>query len=189
MPEAAHLNRSDLSDLARRAAAGHEQAWTDLHTRLTGFMRAVAKGYRLSTADVDDVVQTAWLRAVEHVGRLNDPGAIAGWLAVTVRREAMRTLQRGVKEVLTGDPDVSDEPDTVTPEHIVIQRERHAAIHDAVGRLSERQRQVVGSMLSGPTTYDQLAARLEMPIGSIGPTRERALTQLRADATLERVVS
>src|SRR5919108_6600355 len=103
MPEPTTLRSSaDLTRLTRAAAHGDERAWTDLVTRLDAALRAVAGRYRLG-ADADDVVQTAWLRALDHVERMHDPGAIAGWLVTTTRREAMRTLQRGVREVVTDD--------------------------------------------------------------------------------------
>ena len=103
------------------------------------------------------------------------PGAIAGWLVVTTRREAMRTLQRGVREVLTDDTSAIDDPDPAGPDVHAIERERRAALHAAVERLAGRQRVLLTSMLSTPApTYEQLSTRLEMPVGSIGPTRDRA---------------
>jgi hypothetical protein len=46
------------------------------------------------------------------------------------------------------------------------------------------------SMLSTPApTYEQLSTRLEMPVGSIGPTRDRALARLRDDPDLARAVA
>jgi hypothetical protein len=33
-------------------------------------MRRVARSYRLSRVQVEDVVQTAWMRAFEHIGDL-----------------------------------------------------------------------------------------------------------------------
>ena len=156
----------------------------------TASCAGVARRYRLASADVDDVVQTTWLRAVDHVGRLHDPGAIAGWLVVTTRREAMRTLQRGVREVLTDDTSAIDDPDPSGPDELAIARERRAAVHGAVERLSGRQRVLLTSMLSSPApTYEQLSTRLEMPVGSIGPTRDRALARLRDDADLARAVA
>lgn len=182
--------RDDLSCLARDAAAGHECAWAELVRRLDGVLRTVARRYRLAAADVDDVVQTAWMRAFAHVDRLNDPGAIAAWLIVTVRREAMRTLQRGVREVLIDDADAIDEPDPTTPEAVAIERERRAAVHGAVGRLPRRQRRLLSSMIATPSpSYEQISSRLDMPVGSIGPTRDRALARLREDAELERVIA
>jgi RNA polymerase sigma factor (sigma-70 family) len=189
MPELALTQRDELSDLTRAAAAGSEEAWTDLVTRLDAVLHTVARRYRLGAADVDDVVQTAWLRALEHVERLNDPGAIAGWLVTTTRREAMRTLQRAVREVLTDDTAGIDEPDVAGPETAVIARERRLALRGAVRRLPGRQRDVVASLLCSPSaSYERVAMQLAMPMGSIGPTRDRALARLREDRELERAV-
>ena len=190
MPELARNRHVELSCLARGAAAGDESAWNELVRRLDGVLRGVARRYRLAGADVDDVVQTTWLRAVDHVGRLHDPGAIAGWLVVTARREAMRTLQRGVREVLTDDTAAIDDPDPASPEVLAIARERRAALHGAVDRLSGRQRVLLSSMLATPApSYEQIAERLAMPVGSIGPTRDRALARLRDDPDLARAVA
>jgi RNA polymerase sigma factor (sigma-70 family) len=190
MPELAHGGRIELSSLARGAAAGDESAWNELVRRLDGVLRGVARRYRLAGADVDDVVQTTWLRAVDHVGRLNDPGAIAGWLVVTTRREAMRTLQRGVREVLTDDTAAIDDPDPGSPDVLAIARERRVALRGAVDRLSGRQRVLLASMLTMPApTYEQLSTQLDMPVGSIGPTRDRALARLRDDPDLARAVA
>jgi RNA polymerase sigma factor (sigma-70 family) len=179
----------DLSELAREAAAGDELAWADLVRRLDGVLHTVARRYRLTAADVDDVVQTTWLRALAHLSRLNDPGAIAAWLIVTARREAMRTLQRSTREVLTDDPRAVDDLDPASPELVAIERERCDAVHGAVERLPTRQRNLMTSMLRSPaTTYAQISTRLDMPVGSIGPTRDRALARLREDPELERVV-
>ena len=184
------LNRqSDLSHLSRAAATGDEQAWTDLVNRLDGMLHTVARRYRLGPADVDDVVQTTWLRALDHVERLNDPGAIVGWLVTTTRREAMRTLQRAVREILTDDPAAIDEPDVAGPEVAAIARERRVALRGAVRRLPGRQRDLVASLLCSPSaTYERVAVQLAMPMGSIGPTRDRALARLREDPELERAV-
>jgi RNA polymerase sigma factor (sigma-70 family) len=178
-----------LSHLTRAAADGDERAWQDLVSRLDCVLRTVARRYRLCAADVDDVVQTTWLRALDHLDSLHDPGAVAGWLVVTARREAMRTLQRGVREVLIEDTGTIDEPDPTSPDVVAIQRERDVALHHAVDRLAGRQRALLASMLaSPPPSYEQLSALLDIPVGSIGPTRDRALARLREDPELERAV-
>ena len=38
-------------------------------------------------------------------------------------------------------------------------------------------------------SYDEISVALEMPVGSIGPTRERALIRLRDDAALAGVLA
>jgi RNA polymerase sigma factor (sigma-70 family) len=180
----------ELSTLARRVAAGEHRAWKELVDELDGVLHIVARRYRLGPADVDDVVQTTWLRAIEHVAALKDPGAIAGWLVVTARREAMRTLQRGVRELLVDDIGAIDDLDPVTPELVAIEAERRAALHVAVQRLPGRQRRLVASMLAGPEpNYERLSWMLDMPMGSIGPTRKRAFARLREDPNLAEAIS
>jgi RNA polymerase sigma factor (sigma-70 family) len=182
--------QDDLSSLARDAAAGDAHAWADLVRRLDGVLHTVARRYRLSAADVEDVVQTTWLRALAHVDRLKDPGAIAAWLIVTARREAMRTLQRTTRELLTDDVRAVEDLDPACPETFAIERERSAAVHGAVERLPSRQRRLLSSMLTCPApSYEQISTRLDMPVGSIGPTRDRALARLREDRELVRALA
>ena len=125
MAEPVVSRQADLSHLTRAAADGDERAWTDLVVHFDGLLHGVAGRYRLAAPDAEDVVQTAWLRALEHVERLDDPGAIAGWLVTTTRREAMRTLQRAVREVLTDHVAAIDEPGVPRPDR-ELERVMHA---------------------------------------------------------------
>ena len=171
--------------LARAAAAGDVAAWEALVARFTPALRAAARGFRLGPADVDDVVQATWLAAFTHIGQLREPEAIAGWLLVSARREALRSLQRGVREVVTVEPQSPARPDLSSQEAAVIEVERREAVRAAVQRLPERQRLLV-SELFGPAgpSYAEVSAKLGIPIGSIGPTRERVLARLRRDRAI-----
>jgi RNA polymerase sigma factor (sigma-70 family) len=179
----------DLAGLARRAAEGDERAWHALVARLDGVLRSVVRGYRLAPTDAEDVVQTTWLRAISSLHRLREPGAIGAWLVMTARREALRSLQRGVRELLTDELEPFEAEDETRAEDVVIERERAAALRRAVARLSGRQRELVMHLLATPAPcYEELSERLGMPIGSIGPTRERALARLREDPDLARLL-
>jgi DNA-directed RNA polymerase specialized sigma24 family protein len=62
----------------------------------------------------------------------------------------------------------------------VLDIERRAAVRRAVAALPPRRRRLLETMLDHPDLgYDQLATRLSMPRGSIGPTRQRGLDELR----------
>lgn len=173
-----------LAHLTREAAAGGEDAWRTLVALLDPMLHSIARGYGLGGADADDVVQITWSRALLHLDRLDDPGAVAGWLAVTARREAMRTLQRGVRELPAAEP---PEPDTSVPapEQEAIERERRTQLRAAIGRLSGRQRELLTLLVERPElSYEEVSQTIGMPVGSIGPTRERAFERLRADTVL-----
>src|SRR5438045_7763040 len=93
-----------LAPLTREAAAGCEDAWRDLVSRFDPMLRGIVRGYRLDAADLEDVVQTTWIRAYRNLDRLNDPGAVGAWVAITARRAALRTLPPGVREAPSAAP-------------------------------------------------------------------------------------
>jgi RNA polymerase sigma factor (sigma-70 family) len=179
-----------VASVVRAAAEGDDRAWEALHARFTPLLRSAARAFRLSPADVDDVVQQTWLAALTHIHTIRQPDAICAWLLVTARREALRTLQRGVREVVTEElPEYAEAP-TAPPGSELIHEERRVAVRAAVGRLDGRKQLVLDALLRTPdASYVDLAEQLEMPIGSIGPTRERALDRLRSDRGLSAVLN
>jgi RNA polymerase sigma factor (sigma-70 family) len=178
-----------LAPVVTSAVAGDEDAWRDLFMRFDPVLRANARGFRLAPADIDDVVQATWARAFAAIHRLAEPEAVGGWLVVTVRRESLRLLQRGTPEILTDAPPEPAE-DGAGPEAIVVATERRDALRAAVRRLPAQQRRLIGAFLATPgSSYDDLSSILGVPVGSIGPTRNRGLDRLRDDALLAQVVA
>ncbi|MDA0167639.1 sigma-70 family RNA polymerase sigma factor [Solirubrobacter taibaiensis] len=180
----------NVSALVHAARTGDERAWTHLVEQVTPVLRRAAAGFRLRPEDLDDVVQQTWLQACTQLHALRDPDAVVGWLVVTVRREALRSLQRGVDEVLTDEPPEPRNRVAMSVEDTVLDKERLMLLQAAVTRLPDRQRVLLEQMISSPgIRYGELAITLDMPIGSIGPTRERALARLRDEPLLAEMVA
>lgn len=172
---------SATASLLARAAQGDQRAWDDLVTQHTKLLWSVARSFRLDSADAGDVVQTTWLRLVEHLDRIEDPTRLVGWLVTTARREALRVLRRGGRERPAGEESVLDRADDTAPVDTgLLLDERNQALWSAFGRLPERCQQLLRVAVNEPQAYDEISAALGMPIGSIGPTRRRCLTQLKA---------
>jgi RNA polymerase sigma factor (sigma-70 family) len=181
-----HAERA-LVDLLRKARAGDDRAWERLHDRFTPMLRGVARSYRLSPTDVDDIVQTTWLRLFDNIDRLRDPAAVSGWLATTARRECLRLLQVPLREYPTDDPDLGGgHAESADPESELLAAELKAVLERAVATLPNRHRQLMRLLVAQPTMdYQQLSTTLTMPIGSIGPIRARSLARLRRHRELQ----
>jgi RNA polymerase sigma factor (sigma-70 family) len=166
--------------LVRAAAAGDQAAMTRLVARYDRVLRGVARSYRLSPWDTDDVIQATWLQFIQHGRELREPAAVSGWLATTARRQSLRVLQRHVREDLTDDPARGERSGHAEPEHEIVAAERQVVLHRALSELPERQRRLMRVLTANPElSYEQVARQLSMPIGSIGPTRGRSLDRLR----------
>jgi RNA polymerase sigma factor (sigma-70 family) len=178
-----------LPEVVAAAARGHELAWAELHRRYDTMLRRILAGYRLSRPDLDDVLQETWVRLLRSIRRLEDPNAVGAWLCTTARREALRAMQRSTQEVLVDAPD-PEQPDEALPEDAVSAAERVTAMRAAIDRLPVHQRTLMRILLDKPqASYEDVGRTLGMPVGSIGPTRMRAVKRLQRDAQLGDVVA
>lgn len=171
--------------LVAAAVAGDLAAWQELVARYTPLLLSVVRRHRLQDDDAEDVVQTVWLRLVEHLGELREPAALPGWILTTTRNECLRTI-RARRMVPSSDPfrhrsaagtGVVEE----TLDTTLLDAERHDALLAAMAELPERQRTLLALLIEDPPVpYEEVSARLGIPVGSIGPTRARALARVRA---------
>ena len=182
----------EVASLVQAAAAGDRGAWDALVDRYNALVWSVARSFRLGDADAADVVQTAWLRLVEHLGRLREPERVGAWLATTARRECLAVLRRQGRQTPTDQEWLLDPVDDGQPGPgaALEAAEEHAGLWRAFAQLSERCHRLLRVLMADPPpSYQEVSAALEMPIGSIGPTRARCLERLRVLATGEGIRS
>ncbi len=176
----AHAAREcDNATLLARMADGDQSAWRRLIDEYDVLVRSVAASFRLQTADVQDVAQTTWLHLLRNVRAIRDPERLAGWLAVTATRESLAVLRRSSR--LLPLPMVDETPDaTADPARDVADRAEARELWATVAELSPRQRGLLIALFRDELdSYNDVASTCAMPIGSIGPTRARALAVLR----------
>ena len=175
-----------LVDLVQRAAHGDEEAWRALVERYSALLWSVVRSHRLSDAQAADAVQATWLKLLEKIGTIKEPGRLAGWLRTTARRECLETLRRTGRE-RPSDPHAPEAVAAPTsdlvegdPEACALRSERVDLVRAAVQALPEHSQRLLGLLVaSPPLPYEEISARLGMPVGSIGPTRSRLLARLR----------
>ena len=181
--QAARRGERGTEALVAAAAAGEPEAWSQLIDRYAVLIRSVCRSHRLSDADADDVAQLTWLRAVEHIGRLRDPERFGAWIATTARHECLRVLRGRKRFVPTADE--LENPlyaQHVDQDEVELAQERRAAVRHALGALPARQRTLLRLLHAEDSpSYEAIGSALGMPVGSIGPTRGRALERLRRE--------
>ena len=174
----------DLPTLVAAASAGDAEAWNAITDRFSNLLWSVARSFRLSQDDAADVVQNTWLRLLENLGRIHQPEALPGWLATTARREALAVLRRRGRDVLVRDEDLGDgvvDPQATALDAALLEDERDVHLWSCFVKLSERCQQLLRVLMAvDRPAYVEVAAAFDMPVGSIGPTRMRCLTRLRA---------
>lgn len=174
--------RREICALVRDAANGDQASWDEIVARYSRLVWSITRQYRLGIADAADVFQTAWLRLVENIDDLRDPRGMATWLTTTTRRECIRVLGTGRWQVPVGS-ELPERP-AATPDidARVLRAERDDMLREAFARLPQTDQKLLRLLVTEPVpSYEEIASSLNMPRGSIGPTRQRCLERLRRE--------
>lgn len=180
-----------LAEDVQAAKRGDSMAWARLVGRFTPLIRAVARRRGLTAFDQDEVAQRTWLALVKGIHAVQEPLALPGWLHTTARRESLRVRHEAAREVPTAEVEVevAEVVWDVEVEDVHDARERQARVRKAVERIPGRQRALLQTLVAEPAlSYDEISRKLDMPVGSIGPTRARSLARLRRDPYLAGLV-
>lgn len=174
------------ADLFANWRRGDSRAMDDLVRLMTPVLWHVVRAYRLERALAEDVVQSTWLALVRSAGSIVDERAIFSWLTVTARREAWRVGKNHGRADATSDEHLEQlMPPQESTEAQVAASDESSRLWTAVQTLADRcQRLLRVIAFDERPDYAKIATDLEMPIGSIGPTRSRCLAKLRTALTV-----
>lgn len=178
--------------LVQACRAGNATAWEALVDRYQRLVYAIARHSGLDAEQSADVFQRVFELLVESLPRIERPALIGAWLATTARHESWR-VSRGERMVyrMQGEPlesarAVAD--DAPLPEALLLRLEQQHLVRLAVDSLDERCRRLLQLLFyrADAPPYAEIAARLGMAEGAIGPTRARCLQKLRRRLEEER---
>ncbi|MCB9899065.1 MAG: sigma-70 family RNA polymerase sigma factor [Planctomycetes bacterium] len=184
--------REDSTELVARVRADAPGAWARLVRRYERLVLSVPRGMGLSEDDCEEVFQATWMALHRQIHGLRDPGSLGDWIITTARRQAWKHLRRTslrrqregaslpseseAGEGVRQEPASPDAP----PIDEVLRLERRQIVHEVLEGMPTRCRRLLEALYLGrdDPSYAEVARRLGMPIGSLGPTRARCLAEL-----------
>lgn len=172
-------------ELVRGCLEGDEQAWAELVERYASLILSVPRRYGLPAATCDDVFADVCLALVRALGKLRDARALPQWLIRTATRATWEASRKRAR--FTAPPELPPLTGAAPPAEFVAGLEEEQLVRGALGRISERCRKLLELLyFAAPTpSYDEVAERMEMPRGSLGPTRRRCLDSMRRNLSPE----
>lgn len=176
---------AELEMWVKRCRRGDARAWNALVDRFQSLVYSIPRRAGLNDADCEDVFQATFLQLYKALDRIESPRTLPKWLSTTASREAYR-----LKKQRRTDPSVDLSTETLeeiiaqedaSVDAMVEQADEGERLRSGLAELQERCRKLLSMLyMADDPSYEAIAAELEMPMGSIGPTRARCLDKLRS---------
>ncbi len=184
------------NELVQRCLGGDAKAWQMLVDRYARLVHSIPARHGLTADAVNDVGQEVFLALSQHLHQIDDPDRLPAWLMTTARRFSWRAMQKYRSEQIGAAFDISDDSTLDAKASAIDQPfvrrvpsvnelldgwNRQEMLQKALERLPDRCRTLLTLLFLEPDepSYDAISAETGIPKGSIGPTRNRCLQQLR----------
>lgn len=159
----------DLAELLRRSAQGDEAAFAAFYdataSRIYGLTRRVTRSPEIAAEVVQEVYLMAWQQAARF-----DPsrGSVAAWLSTLAHRRAVDRIRQVVQE--RGREQVYESRGTGAPMDATWQEVEQDMdtrdVRTGLGALTPLQREAITLAYYNGCTYQEVAQRLDIPLGT-----------------------
>lgn len=179
------MKRSD-EELVRDCRNGDESAWEAITYKYQKLLFSIPRRAGLGRDLASDVLQEVFTTLYAKLDQLEKPEFLRAWLITTTKHKTIHLISKETRGRPRSIDDNENDPafeiaDTAPlADDALIRLERAAQIENAFTEIDERCRQLLMRLyLSGDKVpYAEIAETLDIPLGSIGPTRARCLQKL-----------
>ena len=163
----------DVAEVGRQLAAGDESALAEAYERWSRLVYTVALRSVATQADAEDITRAVFISAWRSRASFNpEAGNVPGWLlAITRRRIADHHRKRRDEVPLDNAPEASHETPDITDQ---------VSVADEIDELGEPAGQIIRLAFFDDLTHQQIAERLNMPLGTVKSHIRRSLLKMRA---------
>lgn len=170
--------------LVEGCLAGNEAAWEQLFLRYNRLIYKVPVSFGFPRLDAEELYQEIAVEIVRCLPTLREQDRLHPWIVTIARRVCIRHLRSSATKHAMVDVQLLEneiERDVDTLEEMLIRLEEYSLLRKALAELEPRCRALLAELFlcEQSRSHVDVATTLNMPLGSIGPTRSRCLAKLR----------
>jgi RNA polymerase sigma factor (sigma-70 family) len=173
-------------ELVNACRSGEEAAWEAIVYKYQNLLFSIPKRAGLGKDLAADVLQDVFTTLYLKLDRLEKPEFLRAWLITTTKHKTIHLISketRGRPRSIDDDQfdavfEIADKAPLI--DDVMIALERQEQLENAFTQIDDRCRRLLMMLyLEGDKTpYSDIAEKLDIPLGSIGPTRARCLEKL-----------
>lgn len=167
--------------VARRLKARDPQALSDAYDLYGRIVYRLIFRIVRDVSLAEDLVQETFLRVWDRADQINNEHGVVGpWLLAIARHSALDTLKSARNRFMKRKPISDFDLPPITIDREIILSEQARMLHNAFRELTPPQRQVIELAYFEGLSQQQIAERLQQPLGTIKGRTRLALQRLRS---------
>lgn len=180
--------KTDDPVLIQACLAGDEAAWAALFHRYSRLIYKIPLSFGFPTLEAEEIFQETAMEIVEGLAELRSHAHLHPWIVTIARRVCIRRLRSAPKYTTTDlqllENEIEQGADST--EELLIRLEEYSLLRKALAGLDPKCRTLLTELFlkEQPAAHADVATMLNVPLGSIGPTRTRCLEKLRKEVEL-----
>jgi RNA polymerase sigma-70 factor (ECF subfamily) len=171
-----------LAALLQQAASGNASAFEAFYDQTLGYAQALARRMLRGSADVEDVLASAYFQVWRELERFDAArGGAVTWLLTIVRSRALDALRerRSNPQREPGDEEAEVQSDAPGPDELLQSTEAGARLRTLVADLNAQERWVLGLAYFREMSHSEIATLTGLPLGTVKSLILRSQTKLR----------
>lgn len=173
--------RDELNQLLQQTGHNDQKAFAELYKRTSPKLFGVCLRMLRDRGEAEEVLQETYTTVWRRAGSFDASRASAiTWLVTLSRNKAIDRLRQHSEELLD-DPSILDETvdEQPTPAVGAEISQEHQRLQQCLNELEPQQQSSVREAFFTGATYNELAARCKVPLGTMKSWIRRSLMQLR----------
>jgi len=178
------VDENSLTSMINACRNGEAAAWQELLERLSPLIFSICRDSRLSQEESLDIFGQVCYLLVKNIGQVRSADRIFSYVGTITRRQIYDRFykDRNIEFVEPEELATRVGHSGQTPDQTFEEDRQRQLLLEALSSLPKRDYQLLMALFfdENEPSYEDIAARLKMPISSIGPTRGRALKKLQS---------
>ena len=182
---AVSVGAAELAALLARAADGDRAAFREFYDRTSAKLFGIIARILVERGEAEDVLQevyvTVWRKAAEFDSTRASP---VTWMATIARNRAIDRLRaRGSRPQAPLDEAAEVRDESPAADALIDTARDAARVQAALARLEPRHAAAIRSCYFEGLTYEALAEREQVPVGTLKSWVRRGLVRMKAEMT------
>ena len=171
----------DIDERILQAQAGNRAAFQQLAELHVGPLCRCALALCHDRQTAEDIAQETLMEAYKSLPRFDGRCRFSTWLNGILRHRFLKHMSRSANRALLTplDDQAQRAPDALGPERLLQQSEDAAKVRHAVAQLLEEHRQVIELRFFAGASLEEIAAALDVPLGTVKSRLHNGLEKLR----------